>query len=224
MKKTLKIFSFVLVIMLVSNIIIPIISLANNDITEVEVTIYEDEDRIITTKMPKNLAENKIYLDYIVSTQIQPMLKELEKPLGGCSLELRKVLIQPFFVTPEQPKTPDRKLLKPCKTWTLSDVKSRVGVPAWTKYVNVLTMRGSEAGLAALLAHKGISGRKAMIAALPLLFLDIYVSFVNAHDKYWSENLYLLETRKIKAIRQCIYENLKGDYPKVFNIIERVKW
>ena len=63
MKKTLKIFSFVLVIMLVSNIIIPIISLANNDITEVEVTIYEDEDRIITTKMPKNLAENKIYLD-----------------------------------------------------------------------------------------------------------------------------------------------------------------
>lgn len=85
-------------------------------------------------------------------------------------------------------------------------------------------MRGAEAGLAALLAHKGISGRKAMIAALPLLFLDIYVSFVNAHDKYWSENLYLLETRKIKAIRQCIYENLKGDYPKVFNIIERVKW
>lgn len=78
-------------------------------------------------------------------------------------------------------------------------------------------------GLAALLAYKGISGAKAIIAGLPLLFLDISVSFINSQNEYWSQNLYLLETRKIKAIRQCIYQNLKGDYPKVFNIITRVK-
>lgn len=46
---------------------------------------------------------------------------------------------------------------------------------------------------------------------------------MNAQNKYWAENLYLLEIRKIKAIKQCIYENLRGEYPKVFNIIERVE-
>lgn len=85
-------------------------------------------------------------------------------------------------------------------------------------------MRGAEAGLAKLLSVKGISSTNATIIGLPLFFLDLAVSFVNARSKYWAENLYLLETRKIKAIRQCIYENLRGDYPKVFNIIERVKW
>lgn len=78
-------------------------------------------------------------------------------------------------------------------------------------------------GFAALLVYKGISGAKAIIAGLPLLFLDISVSFINSQNEYWSQNIYLLETRKIKAIRQCIYQNLKGDYPKAFNIITRVK-
>ena len=78
-------------------------------------------------------------------------------------------------------------------------------------------------GFAALLVYKGISGAKVTIAGLPLLFLDISVSFINSQNEYWSQNIYLLETRKIKAIRQCIYQNLKGDYPKAFNIITRVK-
>lgn len=156
-KKTLKIFSLILAIMLTSNVIFPAISLASSDITEVEVTLYEDEDRIITTTMPKNLAEDKIYLDYIINTQVKSMLKELENSPRKCSLDLNKGKMQPFYVIPEQPKTPDRKLLGPCKTWTLADVKARVGTAAWTKYVNAVTMRGAEAGLATLLSSKGIS-------------------------------------------------------------------
>ena len=138
----MKIFSLLLAIILISNATFSAISLASNDITEVEVTLYEDENRIITTTMPKNLAENKKYLDYIISTQIKPMLEELENSTGECSLNFKKGIMQPVYVLPEQPKTPDRKLLGPCKTWTLADVKARVGTAAWTEYVNTLTLRG----------------------------------------------------------------------------------
>ena len=39
-------------------------------------------------------------------------------------------------------------------------------------------------GFAALLVYKGISGAKAIIAGLPLLFLDISVSFINSQNEY----------------------------------------
>lgn len=103
-KKTLKIFSLLLAIMLISNATFSAISLASNDITEVEVTLYEGKNRIITTTMPKNLAENKKYLDYIISTQIKPMLEELENSTGECSLNFKKGIMQPVYVLPEQPK------------------------------------------------------------------------------------------------------------------------
>lgn len=225
-KKTLKMFSLILAIMLTSNAIFPVISLASNDITEVEVTLYEDEDRIITTTMPKNLAEDKIYLDYIISTQIKPMLKELENSPKECSLGLKKGTMQPFFVTPEQPKTPDRKLLGPCKVWTLADIERKIksfdgGVTAWAQYFDTFTSTLAGAAFDKLMIT--LFKTAAIKSTIPMFFVGIFADGINKSKAWWAESLYLLTARKISKVRQCIYENLRGDYPKVFNIMERVK-
>ncbi len=43
-------------------------------------------------------------------------------------------------------------------------------------------------------------------------------------DKWWAESLYQLQSHLIRYLKQCIYKINKGEYPKIFNIIGRVKW
>lgn len=49
------------------------------------------------------------------------------------------------------------------------------------------------------------------------------INFIFYKDKWWAESLYQIQSHLIKYLKKCIYKINKGEYPKIFNIIERVK-
>lgn len=218
MKKTKKILSCLLALALAFNFLLPMVVVAKEEEKLINVVLYEDEYNYITTQLPENLANDENYINKLKADNVAEILSQVNSE-SCCSMREDGNVVKPSFVTPEKPDTPDRKLLGPCKTWSLSSVKSQVGKSAWTKYVNTLTTSSAEAAFKALLKYL----KKPLKGSLPFIFVGLVADFINNVESWWAETLYLLETKKIRYVKQCIYENLKGDYPKVFNIITRVK-
>lgn len=218
MKKAKKMLSCLLALALAFNFLLPSVVIAKEEEKLINVLLYEDGYNYITTQLPENLANDENYINKLKAENVAEILSQINSK-SCCSMRENGNVIKPSFVTPEKPDTPDRKLLGPCKTWSLSNVKSQVGKSAWTKYVNTLTTLSAEVAFNALLNYL----KKPFKVSLPLIFVGMVADFISARESWWAETLYLLETKKIRYVKQCIYENLRGDYPKVFNIITRVK-
>ena len=224
MKKIHKTILMVLAIFMLSNTILPSISSASEDSKTINVILYKDKSKIITTNLPKHLAEDKNYINSLLTTDVKNILDNYEFENNDLYLTSTKNFSS-YYVTPEQPKTPDRELIGKCKKWTLSDVEAQVKrnakASAWTNYVNTVTTTTSSYALSKLLESMGYSN---IYAALPVFFIGIVTDSINDNNKRWAESLYQLQSHQIRYLKQCIYKNNKGEYPKVFNIIERVKW
>lgn len=223
MKKIHKAILMVLAIFMLSNTILPSISSASEDSSTINVTLYEDKNKIISTNLPKQLAEDKNYINSLITTDVKNIIDNYELENNDFYLTSTKVFSN-YYVTPEQPKAPDRELIGKCKKWTLSDVEAQVKrnakASAWTNYVNTATTSGASYALSKLVKSMGYSN---IYASLPVFFIGIVSDGINMNNKWWAESLYQLQSHQIRYLKQCIYKNNKSEYPKVFNIIERVK-
>lgn len=213
-KKICKLLSLVLVI----SFILPTmftVSEASSDIELVSIVIYEDSQKIVSVEVPKNLSNNKVFLEKIKNDY----LNNISSYSNLTTSTLRSVAT-PFYVTPEQPPKPTRKLIS-VKRWGLSELKSRL---AATKKGNEIIRKALGSDVAdiavSIMEVYGANG----VASLTQSLLKGFYNFVGGRSEKWlSESLAMMLKGQIKYVEQRIYENLAGDYPKVFVETVRVK-
>ncbi len=210
-KAIIKLLSFIIIV----SFVCPPISQASNNSEYVVKIIYQDQNKIVTANIPNNLSENKYYLDKI-KTQY---LESLNKTVNFNNFD-RNYIEMPLFVTPENPPRATKKLIS-LKRWGYNDVirklsETKKGNAAMRKAINS-NVPQAVAAIIDLLGGKGVAS---LARALFGVYSE-YLSYVS--EKWLAESAVLILKGRIRYVEQRIYQNLAGDYPKVFVEHRRVK-
>lgn len=129
-----------------------------------------------------------------------------------------KGAVTPFYITPEQPPKPARKLLSR-QRWYKNDIIPRLKEEK--RGAEILRRVGSSnlaEGTAIILDILGAGG----YASLGRVIFNGSNNYLTQKSQKWlSESLSMIIKGQIRYVEQRIYQNLAGDYPKIF--IETVR-
>ena len=211
-KKITKLLSLVLVISFIFSSRYNI-SNANSDLELVFVVIYEDSDRTVSIEIPKNLSNNEMFLNKVRNDYLNTINSSL-----NLTTYTLKGAVTPFYITPEQPPKPARKLLSR-QRWYKNDIIARLKEEK--RGAEILRRVGSSnlaKGTAIILDILGAGG----YASLGRVIFNGYNNYLTQKSQKWlSESLSMIIKGQIRYVEQRIYQNLAGDYPKIF--IETVR-
>lgn len=211
-KKITKLLSLVLVISFIFSSRYNI-SDANSDLELVFVVIYEDSDRTVSIEVPKNLSNNEMFLNKVRNDYLNTINSSL-----NLTTYTLKGAVTPFYITPEQPPKPARKLLSR-QRWYKNDIIARLKEEK--RGAEILRRVGSSnlaEGTAIILDILGAEG----YASLGRVIFNGSNNYLTQKSQKWlSESLSMIIKGQIRYVEQRIYQNLAGDYPKIF--IETVR-
>lgn len=214
-RKTAKLLCLVLLISFIFPNIQSVSEASNNN-ELMSIIVYQDEERIITTEIPKKLSNDQNFINKIK----RDYLESLGDTSHSSIFLLRRREVTPFYVTPEQPPRPTRKLLSTTR-WYASDIKKRLA--AEKRGAEILKKAGTGTiaeATAAILDILGTGG----YASLGRIIFNGYTNYITQKSQKWlTESLVMITRGQIRYVEQRIYENLAGDYPKVFVEHVRVK-
>ena len=180
----------------------------------VEVILYEDGDTLITTQIPKELVHDTKFREELYLEAIHSIFMYDE------NLYNDNYQIIPFSAKPEPTPKPDRKLISK-KTWNKTELNNRLKA---TKDGRKIFNKIGTSSLSQLITTILDYYTKGIWSSVGRLCLTGFSEYFYVKSERWlSESIAMLAKNQIKYIEQSIYENLKSEYPKAFNIIRRVK-
>lgn len=191
----------------------PSISIAKNiDEKMKSIIIYEDNDKLVTTKIPNELSENKEFLNRIRSEY----LKNSNEKNNSFKTDNN---ITPYYVLPEKPEKPSRKLISVDKMYS-KQVKQRLeSTKEGRKIINEVLNNPLTYATTALADY--LTGKSFTFFSI---FLSKLYNYRAEKEVEWlSESLAMMIKGEIRYIELKIYENLSGEYPKVFIERKRIK-
>lgn len=213
-----KIAKLLLLVLLISFIFpnIQSVSEASDNTEFMSIIVYQNEERIITTEIPKKLSNDQNFINKIK----RDYLESLGDNLGSSIFSLHKREVTPFYITPEQPPKPTRKLLL-TNRWYASDIKKRLAEEKRGAEILKKALTGTVAEATTIILDiLGAGG----YASLARIIFNGYTDYITQKSQKWlTESLVMIARGQIRYVEQRIYQNLAGDYPKVFVEHVRVK-
>lgn len=189
--------------------VVPVVAEDIDDVNETEeILIYSDEDTLVYATVNVEDLEN-----FDVETAYQEFSESYNE----------ESTVKTYGYAPGQPSnpSPDRRLMF-TRYMTLSSIKSHAnfygGVNTFTNYFNNPFADAAIANGIKYLAQKiGVS-----VSAFGISVAGwVFSVGVSNQATWWNDTYKMIIKKQITGLKYECFENLKSDYPKVFNVYTR---